>query len=348
MATMTTQPMIQHITGPMNGPRAMRATALFVPLFLFLNACAPNFVDPGPPIHSAALYPSHFWTRDGIALSYRSWLPENIPPQTVIVALHGFNDYSAFFDKPASFLTTHGIASYAYDQRGFGANGFRGRWFETDRYRMDAADFTRAVAALHPGAPVYLLGESMGGAVAMTLVARHDTPWITGTILSAPAVWSRQTMPFYQRMPLWLSAHTLPALPVSGRGLKIKPSDNIEMLIQLGRDPLVIKGTRVDAISGLVDLMDEAMSAAPKLNGRTLILYGGRDEIIRGGPTRTMLNRLPAADSSVRKLAVYPGGYHMLLRDLDALTVWKDIAHWLENPARGLPSGADKTPLVSE
>lgn len=157
-----------------------------------------------------------------------------------------------------------------------------------------------------------------------------------------------ETMPFYQRITLWLSAHTLPAMPLSGRGLNIKPSDNIEMLIQLGRDPLVIKGTRVDAISGLVDLMDEAMAAAPMLHGRTLILYGGRDEIIRGGPTRTMLKQLPAADTSTRRLAVYPGGYHMLLRDLGAETVWKDIAHWLENPAQGLPSGADKTPLVSE
>lgn len=348
MATMMTQPVTQTMMGPMHGPRGWRAAALLVPVFLFLSACAPNVVDPGPLSQNAALYPSHFWTRDGIALSYRSWLPENNPPKAVIVALHGFNDYSAFFDKPASFLTSRGVASYAYDQRGFGANGFRGRWFQTDRYRLDAADFTRAVAAKYPGTPVYLLGESMGGAVAMTLAAGHDTPWITGTILSAPAVWSRETMPLYQRMTLWLSAHTLPALPLSGRGLKIKPSDNIEMLIQLGRDPLVIKGTRIDAISGLVDLMDEAMAAAPQLDGQTLILYGGRDEIIKGGPTRTMLNRLPAADNATRRLAIYPGGYHMLLRDLDAKTVWNDIVHWLENPSQGLPSGADKTPLVSE
>ncbi|WNJ99957.1 alpha/beta hydrolase [Thalassospiraceae bacterium LMO-JJ14] len=314
---------------------------LFLPLLLLAVACTPRLVDTGPAAWTPALYETHFWTRDGIALSYRRWLPETAP-KAVIVALHGFNDYSAFFEQPAAYLMRQGIASYAYDQRGFGANGFRGRWFANDRLRMDALDFTRAVAAKHPGVPVYLLGESMGGAVAMTLGAEHATPWIAGTILSAPAVWSRDTMPWYQRASLWLAAHTLPALPLSGRGFKIKPSDNIEMLIQLGRDPLVIKGTRVDAINGLVDLMDEAMAAAPGLRGQALILYGGKDEIIRRGPTQQMLERLPPSPEETRKLAVYPGGYHMLLRDLAAETVWADIAHWLDNPASALPSGADK------
>jgi len=324
----------------MSGPRRRFFALLLIPLLLLPAACAPRLVDPGPAVGDPALYASHFWTRDGIALAYRSWLPDGAP-KAVIVALHGFNDYSAFFDAPATYLKARGIAGYALDQRGFGANGFRGRWFATERYRMDARDFSRAVADRYPGVPVYLLGESMGGAVAMTVVAGHDTPWIRGVILSAPAVWSRGTMPWYQRATLWLAAHTVPALPLSGRGLKITPSDNIEMLIQLGRDPLVIKGTRVDAINGLVDLMDEAMTAAAGLDGRTLILYGGRDEIIRSGPTQAMFARLPKAGAASRRLAVYPEGYHMLLRDLQAETVWRDIAHWLGDPDKPLPSGAD-------
>lgn len=321
--------------------RLKRRLFVLFALLLALTGCAPLIVDPGPPAGAATLYPSHFWTRDQISLSYRSWLPDE-KPKAVIVALHGFNDYSAFFDKPAEYLKQLGAASYALDQRGFGANGFRGRWFPGDRYKMDARDFTKAVAEKHPGVPLYILGESMGGAVTMAVMAGHDTPWITGAILAAPAVWARETMPLYQRLTLWLSAHTIPAVPLSGRGLKIKPSDNIEMLIQLGRDPLVIKGTRVDAINGLVDLMDDAMSASGHLDGRMLILYGGLDEIITSGPTKTMLDRLPKEGQEKRTLAVYPSGYHMLLRDLEAETVWNDIRHWLESPGTSLPSGADR------
>ena len=314
---------------------------LAVSVFFLLSSCTPQIIDPGPARWAPQMHASHFATRDGLTLPYRTWLPEQRPVKAVIVALHGFNDYSAFFDAPATFLMTKGIASYAYDQRGFGGAGFRGRWFATDRYRMDARDFTRAVSAKHPDVPLYILGESMGGAVAMTLMAKHDTPWIRGTILSAPAIWGRDTMPWYQTSALWLAAHTIPSVPMSGRGLNIKPSDNIKMLIALGRDPLVIKGTRVDAINGLVDLMGEALTASQDFDAQSLILYGKRDDIIQAGPTRIMLERLPKVSREQRIFAVYPGGYHMLLRDLEAETVWSDIAHWLDNPATALPSGAN-------
>jgi len=309
---------------------------------LVLNGCAPQLVDPGPLRWTPELYPTHFATRDGLSLPYRSWPTKDEKPKAILVALHGFNDYSAFFEDPATFMQPHGITSYAYDQRGFGGSGFRGRWFENARYRMDARDFTQLIADQHPGVPLYILGESMGGAVAMTMLSEQDAPWVTGAILSAPAVWGRESMPWAQSALLWLSAHTIPGVPMSGRGLKIQPSDNIKMLIALGRDPLIIKGTRVDAINGLVDLMDDALAASRTFRARSLILYGGRDEIVKAGPTRMMFDRLPEDSKDKRQIAIYPKAYHMLLRDLDAETVWTDIIAWTESPDARLPSGADK------
>ncbi len=310
-------------------------------IFFVLAGCAPQLVDPGPLRWTPELHPTHFTTRDGLSLPYRSWPAVNNNPKAIIVALHGFNDYSSFFEDPAAFMQSRGITSYAYDQRGFGGAGFRGRWFETARYRMDARDFTQIIAAKHPGVPLYILGESMGGAVAMTMLSEQEAPWVTGAILSAPAVWGRESMPWTQSALLWLAARTIPSVPMSGRGLKIQPSDNIEMLIALGRDPLIIKGTRVDAINGLVDLMDEALAASRSFRARSLILYGGRDEIVKAGPTRMMFDRLPEDAKGNRQIAIYPKAYHMLLRDLDAETVWADIIAWTEKPDARLPSGAD-------
>jgi alpha-beta hydrolase superfamily lysophospholipase len=201
-----------------------------------------------------------------------------------------------------------------------------------------AADLVRA---RHPGRPLYLLGASMGGAVVIAAVTGADPPAAAGVILSAPAVWARSTMPFYQRWALWLGAHTVPWMKVTGRGLDIRPSDNIEMLRALGRDPLVIKETRIDAIYGLVDLMGAALEASARLDAKSLILVGRNDEVIPAAPTRLMLERLPPASGGPRAVAVYDQGFHMLLRDLQRETVWRDIAAWIENPAAALPSGAD-------
>ena len=41
---------------------------------------------------------TQFMTRDGLALPLRAWLPEDGAPRAVVLALHGFNDYSKAFE----------------------------------------------------------------------------------------------------------------------------------------------------------------------------------------------------------------------------------------------------------
>ena len=50
----------------------------------------------------------------------------------------------------------------------------------------------------HPGLPLILLGESMGGAVIMAALAEASPPEADGFVLAAPAVWSRAVMPAWQ------------------------------------------------------------------------------------------------------------------------------------------------------
>ena len=319
----------------------MRRLALLL-LALYIGACAPVLHPPGAAIQDPKITETAFIAVDGARLPLRSWLPES-NPKAVLLALHGFNDYSNFFDDPGDFLKFRGIASYAYDQRGFGASPNPGSWAGVAAYARDAAGAVRALRAHYPNTPLYLLGSSMGGAVAMLALADLDQLPVDSVILVAPAVWGRVTMPWYQRWVLWLGAHTVPWLTVTGRGLGITPSDNIEMLIELGRDPLIIKETRIGAIYGLVNLMDAGLATAGDLKIPALILYGEKDEVIPKKPTRLMLKHF----NNKPRVALYEGGYHMLLRDLPAATVWKDIAHWITNRAAPLPSGADKRDIKS-
>jgi alpha-beta hydrolase superfamily lysophospholipase len=330
----------------MNVRRKGSAAAACVAAFLFLavaaGGCAPFINIPGQAVGEPALDADGFHAADGVVLPVRAWLPEGMPVKAAVVALHGFNDYSSFFVSPALYLAENGVASYAYDQRGFGAAPGRGLWAGTGAMAADLKAFARLVRARHPGVPIYLLGASMGGAVVMVAAAEPDPPAADGVILAAPAVWGRATMPWYQRFVLWVGAHTLPSAEITGRSLKIMPSDNIEMLRALGADPLVGKATRIDTLWGLVNLMDRALDSAARLTMPTLILYGEKDEIIPRRPTRAMLARLPQAAAERRRVALYPKGYHMLLRDVGGETAWKDIRAWMTAPAKPLPSGADR------
>jgi acylglycerol lipase len=274
----------------------------------------------------------------------------NDSPQAIILALHGFNDYRHAFDGPAHYFAANRITTYAYDQRGFGETAQRGLWPADEILEADAAAMASLLCARHPGLPLFLLGESMGGAVVMNM--QRKAPCIRGMVLVGPAVWGWQTMPFWQRNSLRLAAHVVPGKTLTGKGLKITPSDNIEMLRALGRDPLVIKATRIDTMYGLTNLMEAALLSSAELATPTLILYGEKDEIIPRNPTCGMLNRLP--ETATTRFVLYPEGYHMLLRDLQAAVVLQDVVSWIRNQSATLPSalevdtGTSRTRLLCE
>lgn len=299
----------------------------------------PMAYPPGAKNTNARLSDHVFLAEDGASLPLRQWLPVS-EPRAVIIALHGFNDYSHFFDAAGEYFRGLGIASFAYDQRGFGAAPQRGLWAGGDAYSADLKTMTELVKNRYPNMPVYLLGESMGGAIVINAMNRENMPHVDGVILAAPALWARSTMPWYQTGLLWTLAHSMPWLTLTGRGVKVQASDNIDMLRAMGRDPLVIKATRVETVYGLTDLMDAAYNSVGQLRGNVLMLYGEKDEIIPKEPTYTFLQHLLAADTVEKTVAIYPQGYHMLLRDLQAPTTWKDIAAWIGASGK-LPSGAD-------
>ncbi|NJO67661.1 MAG: alpha/beta hydrolase [Rhodospirillales bacterium] len=307
------------------------------------SSCMPVVIPSGVASMPPEVSGERLIASDGTLLPLRSWQPaDHRPPRAAIIALHGFNDYSKFFGEAGAWFAERGITSYAFDQRGFGESPMRGYWAGKAAMADDLASAIIAVRKRHPETPIYLLGESMGGAVVMVLMARPDPPPVNGIILLAPAIWGRSSMPWYQTLALWLAAHTIPGGSLSGRGLGIRASDNIEMLRERGQDPLVIKQTRVDAVFGLVNLMDQAMAATPALSGRMLLLYGKNDQLIPQGAMVEMVTRLPVPAKGDHRLGFYPNGWHMLLHDLQRQTVWDDIAAFISDPEQPLPSGAEQ------
>jgi alpha-beta hydrolase superfamily lysophospholipase len=275
---------------------------------------------------------------DGARLPLRPWLPRE-PPRAAILAVHGLNDYSGGFESTGAFLAARGFAVYAFDQRGFGRAPQNGIWAGGDRMADDAWHVARLLRARHPGIPLYALGESMGGAVLLRALQRHPAGWVDAVALSAPAVWARSEMRRYQRLPLNVLAHSVRGLRLSGRITGRRPSDDRATLEWLREDPLVIHRARVDVLWGLADLMDAVTlePAAPAVP--MLVLYGAHDEIVPPQPMCAWLAALPASSSS--RAALYPSGWHLLTRGLDAARVLTDLAAWFQDPGSDLPSGAD-------
>jgi alpha-beta hydrolase superfamily lysophospholipase len=314
------------------------AAAVFL---LILGGCTARLPPFGTPDRTLVMHPvpdEVFTMADGVALPVREWLPVGAP-RAVILALHGFNDSRDQWALPAPVFNAAGMAVYAPDQRGFGDTADRGAWPGVAALVNDADTMARTLVQRYPGVPVYVMGESMGGAVALDLAARPNPPPIAGTIMLSPAVWGRAEQGLVLSSALWAADTVAPGYHITAGDVpvRIRASDNREALIALARNPLTLRSTQVAALNGLVNLMDSAQAAAPAVKGRSFIAYGEKDELVPVEAMKVAWAHLPPDT----RRAVYPNGYHLLMRDKGRQAVIDDVIAWIEHPDALLPSGAD-------
>jgi acylglycerol lipase len=307
-----------------------------------------------------------FETFDGAKLGLSVWRPEQAAvvsdscaeaacgpaqdalaaPAPVIIAVHGMNDYAGAFKSAGTWWSAHGAIVYAYDQRGFGRSPRAGIWPEHELMRQDMRTAVAVARRMHPGSTIAVVGESMGASVAITAFASDTPPAADVLVLSGPGLYGWGALPILYSVSLWTSAHVRPSwIVTSPKGVRITPTDNIDKQIEMWKDPNVLKTTRIDSVYGVVSIMQEADSMIAKLTPKVpaLLLYGARDEVIPELGVRKATSRLPEHV----KTAYYARGYHMLMNDKQAKTVWSDVLAFVEDPQAPVASGAPPLPWRS-
>lgn len=125
-------------------------------------------------------------------------------PVAAIICIHGLGLENRAFTNTARKLTERGYLVVALDVRGFGA------WCQTrgeedldyDQCLTDISDLVGMVKERHPQTPVFILGESMGGAIALRAAAQLSSQ-ISGIISSVPSAERYQQ----RRMSLQTAMH---------------------------------------------------------------------------------------------------------------------------------------------
>ena len=316
---------------------------------LGLAACAPVIQQaglPGAAFAGPRLENDTFVSFDGVRLGLQRWMPpDGQEPWAVVIGLHGMNDYSQAFHLAGAWWATQGIATYAYDQRGFGRSPERGVWGGPVLLEEDLRVCAVLARARHPNAILAVVGVSMGGAVALAAMASDRPPAFDRMVLASPAVWGWSHQPLPNKTSLWLLAHVDgPHVlePPQWLVKHITPTDNREELMRMGRDPQMIWGARIDTTYGVVALMEDGYRSVGKSAVPTAYLYGAHDQIIPRNAAFPAAQHLKKTDIS----AYYPDGYHLLLVDHAAPRVWADIAAFLKDPTAPLPSHPPRIPAT--
>ena len=258
-------------------------------------------------------------------LFYQRWLPDGTP-RAVLVIVHGIGEHSGRYLNVVHRLVPAGFAVYAYDLRGHGRSpGQRGYINQWSEYRDDLGAFVRLVAQQEPGRPLFLMGHSMGGLIALEYAEQHPEG-LRGVIASAPALGQSSIPPARLALARILS--------------RIWPRFSAPTGVDtsaLSRDPAVVTAYRSDPLvhgKGTARLGAELSAAqARTLAGAgsftlpLLIIHGGADRVVLPEASRVFFERAPGPD---KERDVIEGGYHEPHNDTSREQALDILQRWLE------------------
>ncbi|WP_342703859.1 lysophospholipase [Burkholderia arboris] len=276
-------------------------------------------------------------TADGLELASYRWPAGGgtAVPRATIALVHGLAEHAGRYAALAGRLNAAGIDVLAIDLRGHGQSPGKRVWAERFDGYLNDADALVAEAA-RGNTPLFLMGHSMGGAVA-ALYAIERAPArghaLTGLVLSSPALAPGRDV------PRWMLAVSR----IISRAWPTFPAIKIDAAL-LSRDPAIVAANRADPLvhhgavpartgAEILDAMTRIESGRGALRVPVLVYHGTEDKLTEPDGSRAFGARVGSPD---RTLTLYEGGFHETMNDLDRDRVIDALIAWIHArvPAR--------------
>ena len=244
----------------------------------------------------------------------------------MVVLAHGVSEHGGRYAWVGERLAERGFALYAGDHRGHGrSDGSRALIDRMDNAVADLNLVVDLAVGRQGGREPFLLGHSMGGAVALSYALAHQDR-VRGLILSAPLAILEAASPLTRLAGRVLSA-VVPKLGV----YEIDST-------AVSRDPAVVRDYDADPLNyhgrlpaRTVAELSAAIGSFPdRLGDLTLPLltmHGTDDRVVPPRASELVIERGGSADKSIIR---YDGLYHELLNEPERERVLDDIVGWME------------------
>ena len=263
-------------------------------------------------------------TADGVNLAGRSWMPAQA--EAVIAVVHGIAEHGGRYAWLAQQACALGLGVVTVDLRGHGRSpGERSYVERFDDYLLDVDALWARAGELAAGRPMFLMGHSMGGAIALRWAAQRRQS-MAGLILSSAALKIGSDVPRLLIALAPLLSRWLPHL----RGTRLDPaliSNDSTQVAAYMNDPLVsLKAPPARTGAELLAAMDVNRTAAAGLALPVYLFHGDADRLTDPDGSREIYAAWGGADKTLR---LWPGSRHETLNDLEREAVAAELLAWV-------------------
>jgi len=182
-------------------------------------------------------------------------------------------------------------------------------------WRQAAHDALEALQARC--ARIVVVGQSMGGLLALELAARR--PGLAGVVALAPALLPARVA--------WLTLLPLPLRFIAKHEERRPDLVDAERV----RDVWSTSHTPLRTVPEVLRLARKTAAALPGVNAPLLVVQGAHDRTVRPASARAVLDRVASVDKELLWLA---GSGHIVAVDAERHTVWERVAGFIDRVAR--------------
>jgi acylglycerol lipase len=274
---------------------------------------------------------------DGYRLKFRHWAPEHV--RGIVIALHGIQSHSGWYDYSSRRLVDAGFAVYFADRRGSGLNGFqRGHAAHAMRLVNDVRALRQL--AIHESVgghgtsnaqlPITILGVSWGGKLAAVLAALFPAEFdrlallYPGLVARIGPTWS-QILRLNLARTFEIVKHHIP-IPLDDPALFTQVPEWQQFI---SYDPLALHTVSSSFLNAGRELDRLLTVECAKIQQPTLLLLAENDSIIDNVAVRQRVSRFGTHQLTTR---VYQGARHTLEFEPNRDVVVDDLITWLSTP----------------
>lgn len=268
-----------------------------------------------------------FDSENGEQIYYQSWSPLD-EPRAVLLLVHGLAEHSGRYEEFAEFFTDARFAVYTLDQPGHGrSGGMRGHIEKFAEFTNATNQCLEIIKDAHSGIPRILVGHSMGGLIAASLLISIQSEFVAA-VLTGPAIRSPQQPSRFAMLINRIISTLLPKFGVLQLDSSAVSRDPEEVR-KYDNDPLVFRGKVTARLAAeLFSEMQNVLETAATIRLPTLILHGGSDSLTDVDGSKILHERISSGE---KKIKIYDGLYHEIFNEPERVAVMTDMRDWLDD-----------------
>ena len=265
----------------------------------------------------------------------RTEVPAGVKTKATVYLSHGLNEHAGRYARFREALAARGYAVVAPDHQGHGRSEGCRAYVERFGHYVDDV-LAVAKRAADPDLPLFIVGHSMGGQIAIHAAGRGALPNLRGLVLSAPATMPDPEFatPFMRGLAKALG-DLLPKLELDGLPSAYLTRD-ATVIDQYVNDPLVnLGGIRARWGAEFLAAMPEGFEVAENQTGDVglYVVHGGDDRLVTIEGSRALVAAWGRGSASTKKNATLyeiPENFHEVLNEPDRDATTTRIVAWLD------------------